>query len=166
MHFRTSPSLRVHLFLWISAMSNLSTHAFCNVSFMLPCVNRYLSVCSECVYTRDRRIFKQQFPSVPVMALTATATYKVQKDVKESLETVGCEVFKASVDRPNLQYEVSSRSVAQQMSVKESIATAVSEVLEASFDRPNLQYEVTCAQPHTSWPCSEFLNPLFEAMFV
>ena len=49
--------------------------------------------------------FKKQFPDVPVMALTATATRKVEDDIKESLNTQHCECFRNSVDRPNLQYE-------------------------------------------------------------
>jgi ATP-dependent DNA helicase Q1 len=50
--------------------------------------------------------FKKQFPEVPIMALTATATRKVEEDIKESLHTQKCERFCKSVDRPNLQYEV------------------------------------------------------------
>ena len=50
---------------------------------------------------------KKQFETVPVMALTATATQKVQDDIKESLHLQKCECFRNSVDRPNLQYEVS-----------------------------------------------------------
>ena len=50
--------------------------------------------------------FKKQFPDIPVMALTATATKKVEQDIKDSLHTQNCERFCNSVDRPNLQYEV------------------------------------------------------------
>lgn len=49
---------------------------------------------------------RQQFPGVPVMALTATATSNVIADVKHNLHMEGCEVFIQSFDRPNLYYEV------------------------------------------------------------
>ena len=50
--------------------------------------------------------FKKQFPEIPVMALTATATKPVEEDIKRSLNMMHCESFRNSVDRPNLQYEV------------------------------------------------------------
>jgi RecQ family ATP-dependent DNA helicase len=51
-------------------------------------------------------MFKAQFPAVPIIALTATATAQVQEDIKDSLRMERCETFKGSVDRPNLEYEV------------------------------------------------------------
>jgi superfamily II DNA helicase RecQ len=43
---------------------------------------------------------------VPILALTATASPKVQADVESILRIEGCEVFRTSFDRPNLLYEV------------------------------------------------------------
>src|SRR5690349_6994689 len=43
---------------------------------------------------------------VPVMALTATATPKVQVDIQKNLDMMDAVVFKASFNRPNLYYEV------------------------------------------------------------
>ena len=42
----------------------------------------------------------------PVIALTATATPKVQHDIQKSLGMTDARVFKASFNRPNLYYEV------------------------------------------------------------
>lgn len=42
----------------------------------------------------------------PVIALTATATPKVQHDIQKNLGMTGANVFKASFNRPNLYYEV------------------------------------------------------------
>lgn len=49
---------------------------------------------------------RRKFPSVPVMALTATATENVKVDVIHNLGIEGCEVFTQSFNRPNLYYEV------------------------------------------------------------
>ena len=49
---------------------------------------------------------RAQFPGVPVMALTATATENVKLDVIHNLGMDGCEVFSQSFNRPNLTYEV------------------------------------------------------------
>jgi ATP-dependent DNA helicase RecQ len=42
----------------------------------------------------------------PIVALTATATAKVQHDIQKNLGILDAEVFKASFNRPNLYYEV------------------------------------------------------------
>jgi ATP-dependent DNA helicase RecQ len=43
---------------------------------------------------------------VPVIALTATATEKVQEDILKNLDIPNATTFKASFNRPNLYYEV------------------------------------------------------------
>ncbi|GHV65861.1 ATP-dependent DNA helicase RecQ [Bacteroidia bacterium] len=42
----------------------------------------------------------------PIIALTATATPKVQSDIQKNLDMVDADVFKSSFNRPNLYYEV------------------------------------------------------------
>ncbi|KAI1151984.1 hypothetical protein F4825DRAFT_421112 [Nemania diffusa] len=50
--------------------------------------------------------FRERFPQVPLMALTATATQNVIMDVKHNLGIEECEQFTQSFNRPNLYYEV------------------------------------------------------------
>jgi ATP-dependent DNA helicase RecQ len=45
----------------------------------------------------------------PIIALTATATPKVQHDIQKNLGILDAEVFKMSFNRPNLYYEIKSK---------------------------------------------------------
>jgi ATP-dependent DNA helicase RecQ len=56
-------------------------------------------------YRRLRTIF-DEIDRVPMIALTATATEKVQEDILKNLNIPGSKVYKASFNRPNLHYEV------------------------------------------------------------
>lgn len=56
-------------------------------------------------YRRIRPIINE-IGSRPVIALTATATPKVQHDIQKNLGMQGANVFKSSFNRPNLYYEV------------------------------------------------------------
>ena len=69
---------------------------------------------------------RQQFPDVPVMALTATATENVKLDVIHNLKIEGCEVLAQSFNRPNLTYEV--RSKGKSKDVLEDIARTINSV--------------------------------------
>lgn len=57
-------------------------------------------------YRRLRPIINAINPKLPVIALTATATVKVQQDILKNLEINNAKIFKSSFDRPNLYYEV------------------------------------------------------------
>jgi ATP-dependent DNA helicase RecQ len=46
------------------------------------------------------------YGNVPLMALTASATVKVQDDILNNLRIEEAEIYKSSFDRPNLYYEV------------------------------------------------------------
>nr|7AUD_A Chain A, Bloom syndrome protein,Bloom syndrome protein [Homo sapiens]7AUD_B Chain B, Bloom syndrome protein,Bloom syndrome protein [Homo sapiens]7AUD_C Chain C, Bloom syndrome protein,Bloom syndrome protein [Homo sapiens]7AUD_D Chain D, Bloom syndrome protein,Bloom syndrome protein [Homo sapiens]7AUD_E Chain E, Bloom syndrome protein,Bloom syndrome protein [Homo sapiens]7AUD_F Chain F, Bloom syndrome protein,Bloom syndrome protein [Homo sapiens] len=51
-------------------------------------------------------MLRQKFPSVPVMALTATANPRVQKDILTQLKILRPQVFSMSFNRHNLKYYV------------------------------------------------------------
>ena len=56
---------------------------------------------------RNLRVFADEFQkNVPIIALTATATPKVQSDILKNLNINDAKIFKASFNRPNLFYEV------------------------------------------------------------
>ena len=57
-------------------------------------------------YRNLRIILEQLEQHVPIIALTATATPKVQEDIQKNLGITEAKVFKASFNRPNLYYEV------------------------------------------------------------
>jgi ATP-dependent DNA helicase RecQ len=60
-------------------------------------------------YRRIRPIINE-IGSAPVIALTATATPKVQHDIQKNLGMLNAKVFKSSFNRPNLYYEVRTKS--------------------------------------------------------
>jgi len=59
-------------------------------------------------YRRIRELI-DEIGRVPIIALTATATPKVQQDILKNLCIPEATVFKASFNRPNLYYEVRSK---------------------------------------------------------
>lgn len=59
-------------------------------------------------YRRLRPII-DKLGSVPVMALTATATPKVQQDIQKNLGMLEAKLFKSSFNRENLYYEVRAK---------------------------------------------------------
>ena len=60
-------------------------------------------------YRRIRPIINE-IGKAPVIALTATATDKVRGDIKKNLGMVEAKEFKSSFNRPNLYYEVRSKT--------------------------------------------------------
>src|SRR6266849_10795035 len=55
---------------------------------------------------RELKKLRQHFPDVPIMALTATATERVRKDIVDQLHLDDARCYVASFNRPNLTYRV------------------------------------------------------------
>lgn len=55
---------------------------------------------------RNLRTIMSKIQRAPIIALTATATPKVQEDIQKNLGMEGARVFKDSFNRPNLYYEI------------------------------------------------------------
>ncbi|QZE13359.1 DNA helicase RecQ [Halosquirtibacter laminarini] len=68
-------------------------------------------------YRRIRPIV-QDIGSAPIIALTATATPKVQHDIQKNLGMSSANVFKSSFNRENLFYEIRSKNKAPEQIIK------------------------------------------------
>ncbi len=68
-------------------------------------------------YRRLREIF-EKISKVPVIALTATATPKVQLDIQRNLNMLDAQVFKASFNRDNLFYEIRPKRDVEKQIIK------------------------------------------------
>lgn len=68
-------------------------------------------------YRRIRPIVSE-IGMAPIIALTATATAKVQHDIQKTLGMQNANVFKASFNRPNLYYEVKPKSKPENQIIK------------------------------------------------
>ncbi|XP_040367131.1 ATP-dependent DNA helicase Q-like 2 isoform X2 [Rosa chinensis] len=73
-------------------------------------------------------ILKTQCPNVPVIALTATATQKVQSDLMEMLHIPRCVKFVSTVNRPNLFYMVREKS-----SIGKVVVDEIAEFIRDSY---------------------------------
>jgi ATP-dependent DNA helicase RecQ len=68
-------------------------------------------------YRRLREIF-EMISNVPIIALTATATPKVQGDIQKNLNMMDARLFKASFNRDNLFYEVRPKREVEKETVR------------------------------------------------
>ena len=55
---------------------------------------------------RNLTVLRENFPGVPIIALTATATEEVREDIVKQLSLNNPKMFISSFNRPNLSYEV------------------------------------------------------------
>ncbi len=57
-------------------------------------------------YRKIRQVINEVGDNIPIIALTATATPKVQSDIRKNLQMTEASLFKSSFNRTNLYYEV------------------------------------------------------------
>lgn len=68
-------------------------------------------------YRRLREIF-ERISDVPIIALTATATPKVQHDIQKNLNMLDATVFKSSFNRENLYYQIYPKKEVEKQIIK------------------------------------------------
>ena len=68
-------------------------------------------------YRRIKSIL-EQLGEIPVIALTATATPKVQLDIQRNLQMEAADIYKSSFNRQNLYYEVRSKKEIKKQLIK------------------------------------------------
>lgn len=66
-------------------------------------------------YRKLRGMIDEINPDLPIIALTATATPKVQDDIIKNLGLKTAQVFKSSFNRPNLYYEIQPKGKKDQV---------------------------------------------------
>jgi ATP-dependent DNA helicase RecQ len=60
-------------------------------------------------YRKIRQVISNIGENIPIIALTATATPKVQQDIQKNLQMNNATVYKSSFNRSNLFYEVRAK---------------------------------------------------------
>src|SRR5947207_2928312 len=95
---------------------------------------------------RELKKLRRHMPGVPIMALTATATERVRKDIVDQLHLDNARCYVASFNRPNLTYRVVPKS------------TPYEQVLTFIRSRPNESGIVYCASRKTADSLATKLN--------
>ena len=95
---------------------------------------------------RELKKLRTQFPDVPMMALTATATERVRDDIVKQLKLRETSCYVASFNRPNLTYRVTPKT------------SAYNQTLEFIRARPDDSGIVYCASRKTAESLAEKLQ--------
>jgi len=95
---------------------------------------------------RELKKLRRHLPDVPIMALTATATERVRKDIVDQLHLHKARCYVASFNRPNLTYRVVPKS------------SPYEQVLTLIRARPNESGIVYCASRKTADSLATKLN--------
>lgn len=72
---------------------------------------------------KELGFFKTKYPSVPIMALTATANPRVQADIIHNLKIADCVKFTQSFNRPNLRYTILPKNKGTELEIVSFIST-------------------------------------------
>mmetsp|Transcript_154921 Transcript_154921/g.495373 ORF Transcript_154921/g.495373 Transcript_154921/m.495373 type:complete len:696 (+) Transcript_154921:61-2148(+) len=86
------------------------------------------------------KILRENFPSVPIIALTATATESVQRDVESQLGIRGCLLLRGRYNRPNLYYAVALKPEKKE----DELAWLSNFILERHAGHSGLIYCLSC----------------------
>ena len=81
-------------------------------------------------------ILKRQFPTAPILGLTATATAKVLSDCQEILSLKQCLIFRASYNRSNLYYEVRPKLSSHKSQIEELV-----QLINTKFSKQSGKYD-------------------------
>ncbi len=95
---------------------------------------------------RELRKLRRHLPDVPIIALTATATERVRKDIVDQLHLCSARCYVASFNRANLTYRVVPKS------------SPYEQVLKLIRGRPNESGIVYCASRRTADSLAAKLN--------
>ena len=95
---------------------------------------------------RELKKLRRHLPDVPIMALTATATERVRKDIVNQLHLQDARCYVASFNRPNITYRVVPKS------------SPYEQVLAFIRARPNESGIIYCASRKTADSLAEKLN--------
>lgn len=108
---------------------------------------------------------RQQFPGVPVIALTATATNNVIMDVKHNLSMDNCTVFSQSFNRSNLYYEVRPKEkqsvdlianlISERYSGKTGIVYTLSRKQTEQIAKKLCDHGISAKHYHAAMPATE-----------
>lgn len=99
-------------------------------------------------YRNLREIFSR-IDQRPIIALTATATPKVQEDIQRNMGMIDAEIFKDSFNRPNLYYEVRP---------KPSIDQVNREIIRFLSEHPRESGIIYCSSRKTVEAVAQFLK--------
>lgn len=116
---RTPPLIKL---LYITPEKIMASNKLQSIFDMLAnkkCLARFVIDEAHCVshWGHDFRpdykklsLLRERYPSVPIMALTATATPRVRSDILAQLNLKHCKWFLCSFNRPNLKYIVTPKT--------------------------------------------------------
>lgn len=106
---------------------------------------------------RKLSILRSHFQNIPILALTATATTEVGKDIIKVLKLNTMKPLKSSFDRPNLYIEMSKKSTTVRSS-KARTTPIETDILPLVKDHPNQSIIIYCLTRKETESVSEVLS--------